>query len=121
VEVTATTRYVRISGEKARGLARAIQGQSVSRALELLQFAERKAAFLIAKTLKSAVANAENNAKLAVEDLRVKEAAVMPGPTLRRMWPRARGMGSPIAKRTSHIRVILTDGREDGASGEGGD
>ena len=61
------------------------------------------------KTLKSAVANAENNANLRVDGLVVKEATVGEGPTMKRMMPRARGSGSRILKRTSHIRIILTD------------
>lgn len=110
MDIKAVTRYVRISPSKARNLARAIQGLSVSEALKIVQFSERKAAFLIGRTLKSAVANAENNAHLSAGDLRVKEAIVNPGPALRRHWPRARGSVSPIRKRTSHIRITLTDG-----------
>ena len=64
---------------------------------------------LIGKTLKSAVANAENNANLKVDGLVVKEAIVGEGPTMKRMMPRARGSGSRILKRTSHIRIVLTD------------
>jgi large subunit ribosomal protein L22 len=59
--------------------------------------------------LKSAVANAENNANLKVEGLVVKEAVVGEGPTIKRMMARARGSGSGILKRTSHIRIVLTD------------
>ena len=61
------------------------------------------------KTLKSAIANAENNDNLRVDGLVVKEATVGEGPTIKRIMPRARGSGSPIRKRTSHIRIILTD------------
>ena len=64
---------------------------------------------MISKTLKSAVANAENNANLRVDGLVVKEATVGEGPTMKRMMPRARGSGSRILKRSSHIRIILTD------------
>jgi large subunit ribosomal protein L22 len=64
---------------------------------------------LIAKTLKSAVANAENNANLRVDGLVVKEATVGEGPTMKRLMTRARGSGSRILKRSSHIRIILTD------------
>jgi large subunit ribosomal protein L22 len=61
------------------------------------------------KTLKSAVANAENNANLKVDGLVVKEAIVGEGPTMKRMMARARGSGSRILKRSSHIRIVLTD------------
>ena len=81
----------------------------VSAALDLLAFTPKKAAFLINKTLKSAIANAENNANLKVDGLVVKEAVVDEGPTFKRMMARARGSGSRILKRTSHIRIILTD------------
>jgi len=75
----------------------------------VLAFTPKKAAFLIGKTLKSAVANAENNANLKPEGLVVKEAIVGEGPTLKRLMARARGSGSRILKRTSHIRIVLSD------------
>ena len=109
MEITATTRYARISPRKARNLAGAIQGLPVADALKITEFSERKGAQLIGKTLKSVIANAENNAKLSAEDLRVKEAVVTPGPSLKRFWPRARGSASPILKRTSHIKITLSD------------
>ncbi len=111
MEVTAKTRYVRISPDKARDFARDISGKSVADALRMTSLSRRKAAFLIGKTLKSAVANAENNHELSAETLVVKQASVDQGPTLRRYWPRSRGMASPIAKRTSHITIVLADGR----------
>ena len=111
MEVTAKTKYVRISPSKARDLARAISGKPVAEALRLTALSPRKAAFLIGKTLKSAVANAENNHELSADDLVVKQATVDQGPTLRRYWPRSRGMASPILKRTSHITIVLADGR----------
>jgi large subunit ribosomal protein L22 len=92
-----------------REVTRAIQGLPVSAALDLVAFSPKKAAHLIAKTLKSAVANAENNANLRVDGLVVKEATVGEGPTMKRMMARARGSGSQILKRSSHIRIILTD------------
>ncbi len=72
-------------------------------------FTPKKAAFLINKTLKSAIANAENNANLKADGLVVKEAVVGEGPTFKRMMTRARGSGSRVLKRTSHIRIVLTD------------
>ncbi|MBM4143104.1 MAG: 50S ribosomal protein L22 [Lentisphaerae bacterium] len=109
MEVVATTKYARIAPGKLRDLARRITGLSVNEALQVTGFNPRKGAFLLGKTLKSAVANAENNAKLSVDALRVKEAVVDEGPALKRYWPRARGMVSHIRRRTSHIRVTLTD------------
>ena len=109
MEVRSILRYARISPFKVREVTRAIQGLPVSAALDILAFTPKKAASLINKTLKSAVANAENNANLKVDGLVVKEAVVGEGPTIKRMMPRARGSGSRILKRTSHIRIILSD------------
>src|SRR3954466_9267846 len=109
MEVRSIYRYARISPFKVREVTRAIQGLPVSAALDILAFTPKKAAVLINKTLKSAVANAENNANLKVAGLVVKEATVGEGPKIKRMMPGARGSGSRILKRTSHIRIILTD------------
>jgi large subunit ribosomal protein L22 len=109
MQVTSTYRFARVSAFKARDVTRAIQGRSASDALDLLAFSPRKAAALVQKTLKSAIANAENNADLKVDTLLVKEAVVGEGPTLKRFRARARGGASPILKRTSHIRIVLSD------------
>ena len=109
MEVQATYKYAKISPFKAREITREIQGLPVSAALDVVAYSPKKAAVLINKTLKSAVANAENNANLKVDGLVVKEAVVGEGPTMKRMMARARGSGSRILKRTSHIRIILTD------------
>jgi large subunit ribosomal protein L22 len=112
MDVTAKTKFVRISPSKVRDLAKRMQGLPVAKALQTVQFSERKGALYLGKTLKSAIANAENNAKLDVETLKVKEAVVGEGPRMKRHWPRARGMVSPISKRLCHIRVVLTDGKQ---------
>src|SRR5213076_2141166 len=109
MEVRSIYKYARISPFKAREVTREIQGLPVAAALDLLAFTPKKAAFLINKTLKSAIANAENNANLKAEGLVVKEAVMGEGPTMKRMMARARGSGSRILKRTSHIRIILSD------------
>ncbi len=109
MEVKATFRHAKISAFKAREVTREIQGLPVAAALDICAFTPRKAARMIEKTLKSAIANAENNADLRVETLVVKEAVVGEGPTLKRFQPKARGSAGPIRKRTSHIRIILTD------------
>src|ERR1700737_4134838 len=107
MEVRSIYKYARISPFKVREVTREIQGLPVSAALDLLAFTPKKAAFLINKTLKSA--NAENNANLKADGLVVKEAVVGEGPTFKRMKTRARGSGSQVLKRTSHIRIVLTD------------
>jgi len=109
MQVSSTYRYAKISAFKAREVTRAIQGLPVSAALDLVAYSPKKAAGLISKTLKSAIANAENNANLRVDGLVVKEATVGEGPTMKRMMTRARGSGSTIRKRSAHIRIILTD------------
>ncbi len=109
MEVRSIYKNARISPKKARDVAREIQGLPVSYAIDTLNFTPKKAAFLIGKTLKSAVANAENNHDLAADSLHVKEANISAGPSFRRYKPRARGSASPIRKRTSHIYIILTD------------
>lgn len=111
MDVKAETRYVRIAERKARDVARSIAGMPALEALDLMKFSSKKAAVLVYKTLKSAIANAENNASLDVNKLVVKESVVGAGPTLRRFRPKARGSAGPIRKRTSHIRIVLTDGQ----------
>ena len=109
MEIRSIYKYARISPFKVREVTREIQGLPVSAALDVLAFTPKKAAFLINKTLKSAIANAENNANLKADGLVVKEAVVGEGPTFKRMKTRARGSGARILKRTSHIRIVLTD------------
>lgn len=109
MEVRSIYKYAKISPFKAREVTREIQGLPVSAALDLVAYTPKKAAALVGKTLKSAIANAENNANLKVDGLVVKEAIVGEGPTMKRMMARARGSGSRILKRTSHIRIVLTD------------
>ncbi len=109
MQVKAVYRYARISAFKAREVTREIQGKPVAYALDLLAFTPKKAATLIDKTLRSAVANAENNNGADAATLTVKEAVVGEGPTLKRYRARARGGAGPIHKRTSHICITLTD------------
>ncbi len=109
MDVVSTYKFARISARKARDVAREIQGLPVSAALDILNFTPRKGAELFAKTMKTALADAENNFELDIDTLVVKEATVGEGPTFRRFKPRARGSAAPIRKRTSHIRVVLTD------------
>ncbi len=109
MEVLSVYRGARMSAFKVRELTREIQGLSASAALDLIAFSTKKSALFVGKTLKSAIANAENNNELKVDTLVVKEATVGEGPTMRRMKSRARGSSSAIRKRTSHIRIVLTD------------
>lgn len=111
METTSVLKYQRISSRKVTDIAREIQGKSVADALKTTEFSDRKAASLFGKALKSAIANAEHNHNADVDALFVKQAVVEQGPTMRRGWYGARGMFKPIAKRTSHIRIVVSDER----------
>jgi large subunit ribosomal protein L22 len=109
MQVKSIYRNARVSAFKAREVTREIQGLPATDAMDLLSFVPKKAAGLVRKTLASAIANAENNNNLKVSNLVVQEAVVGEGPTFKRFQPKARGSAGPIRKRTSHIRIILTD------------
>ena len=109
MQVIATHRYARISAFKAREVSREIQGLPAIDALQQLAFIPKKAAPLIAKTLKSAIANAEHNNNIRPELLVIREAVIGEAPTIKRIRPKARGSAGPIRKRSSHIRIVLTD------------
>jgi large subunit ribosomal protein L22 len=109
MQVKSSYKFARISAFKAREVTRAIQGLPATDALDILRFTPKKAALLVIKTLKSAIANAENNNNLSAANLVIQEAIVGEGPTFKRSQPKARGSAGPIRKRTSHIRITLTD------------
>jgi len=107
MRANAVLKSARISAFKCREVTREIQGLSVANAFDVLDSTPRKAARLVEKVLKSAVANAEHNASL--ESLVVELAVVGEGPTIKRFRPKARGSAGPILKRTSHISVTVAD------------
>lgn len=109
MQVISTYRYAKISAFKAREVTREIQGLPAIDALQQLAFIPKKAAPMIAKTLKSAIANAEHNNNLRPELLVIKEAVIGEAPTIKRVRPKARGSAGPVRKRNSHIRIVLTD------------
>ena len=110
MEVQALTRNARMSPKKVREVARTIQGRTANDAVEYLTLIPRKSARLIVKTLKSAIANAENNNNLASDTLTVKSAVVENGPVLKRFKAGAKGTAMPRRKKMSHIRIVLSDG-----------
>jgi large subunit ribosomal protein L22 len=112
MEVKSTTKFVRLSPKKARDVAREIQGLPVSSALDILTFTPKKAAHLIGKTLKTAIADAENNFSLSAETLVIKEAVIGAGPVLKRFKPKAKGSAGAIRRRTSHISITLAPAPE---------
>ena len=105
----------RVSPKKARDVARAIQGMRVDEAINTLTFTPRESAFLIKKTLDSALANATSindemdEVNIDIESLIVKEAVVNDARTLKRYKPRARGSAGAIRKRQSHISIVITE------------
>jgi large subunit ribosomal protein L22 len=109
MEVKAIYRFARMSAFKLRDVTREIQGRPVAAALDIVAFSPKKAAFLVQKTLKSAIANAENNHNLRADKLVVKEAVAGESTTIKRFTPKARGSAGPIRKRTCHIFITLTD------------
>lgn len=107
MEVRSTYKYARISSQKARQVTRAITGMPVSQALSVLDFTPKKAAFMVGKVLRTAIADATNNHELDAEEMIVASAVATPGPALKRIMPRARGSASAIKKRMTHITVVL--------------
>ncbi|MFO7728468.1 MAG: 50S ribosomal protein L22 [Desulfonatronovibrio sp.] len=109
METRAIARYIRTSPRKARIVARNVQGKPVEDALNILKFTPKKAAGLIGKVLHSALANAEQNTSLDIDNLFVKRIIIDEGPTWKRIKPRAMGRANRILKRTSHITVIVDE------------
>ncbi len=109
MRVSATARYLRGSTRKARLVTAAIKGKPVEEASALLRFMPQTAARDIARVLKSATANAENNHNLSAEDLIVADAVADEGPTIKRWRPRAQGRAFPIHKPMTHITIIVAD------------
>ncbi len=110
--VNATAKYVRISPRKAGDMARLIRGKRVAEARAILALSPRAAARVVRKVLDSAVANAENNNNMNVDDLYVVQAYVNGGPIIKRFRPRAMGRACRIRKRTSHITVCVDEKKE---------
>jgi len=113
MESRAIARYVRVSPRKADRVLRLIRGIKVDRAEEILAFTPRPIARQINKVLKSAVANAtKKEEKLDVEELYVKMAVSGAGPILKRFLPRAHGRATRFWKRTSHITIVVSNGKK---------
>lgn len=113
MEVRAIARFQRISPRKARQVIDLIRGRGVEEAETILHYTPKKAAHMIGKVLRSAIANAENNEELSRDDLYVYKAYVDEGPTMRRIKPRAYGQRDIVKKRTSHITVVVKEREED--------
>ena len=109
MRVSATAKYIRGSTRKANLVAATIRGRPVEEAAALLRFMPQKAAADVARVLKSATANAENNHNLSAEDLIVFDAIADEGPTIKRFQPRAQGRAFPIHKPMTHITIVVAD------------
>ena len=109
MRVSATAKYLRGSTRKARLVTALIKGKPVEEAVALLRFMPQKAAGDVARVLKSATANAENNHNLSAEDLVIVDAVANEGPTIKRFQPRAQGRAFPIHKPMTHITITVAD------------
>jgi large subunit ribosomal protein L22 len=109
MEVSAVLRGARLSAQKARLVADQIRGKKVGEALDVLSFSTKKGAAIIKKVLNSAIANAEHNQGLDIDELKVSTIFVDEGQSLKRIMPRAKGRADRITKRSCHITVKVAD------------
>jgi large subunit ribosomal protein L22 len=109
MQATAKLRNARISAQKVRLVADQIRGMSVEQAEQLLTFSTKKAAHIVKKVLLSAIANAEHNDGADIDELKVVTIMIDEGPTFKRGRARAKGRGTRILKRNSHITVTVAD------------
>ena len=109
MEVSATLKQIHISPQKARLVADQVRGLPVEKALNVLMFSPKKAAALVRKVLESAIANAEHNEGADIDELKVSAIYVDEARTLKRFRARAKGRGTRILKRNSHITVKVGD------------
>ena len=112
MEVKASARQIRVSPRKVRLTLDAIRGRKVDEALAVLRFLPQPVARTVAKVVKSAAANAENNYQMLSAELRIVRAYADEGRTTKRWRPRARGRASPLLKRSSHITVVVEEEEE---------
>ena len=109
MQVQAITRNVNMSAQKMREMVRQIQGLPASQAAAVLAVVSRKSARVVAKTLASAIANAENNNGAKLEKLIVLQAVAGQATSFKRFTPKARGSAGPIIKRNCHVKIVLSD------------
>ncbi|MGN1385371.1 MAG: 50S ribosomal protein L22 [Bacillus sp. (in: firmicutes)] len=112
MQAKAVANTVRIAPRKVRLVIDLIRGKQVGEAIAILRHTPKAASPVVEKLLKSAMANAEHNYEMDVNNLVVSETYVNEGPTLKRFRPRAMGRASAINKRTSHITIVLSEKKE---------
>jgi large subunit ribosomal protein L22 len=111
MKTSATAKYIGTPARKTGLVAALIRGRRVGDALVILRNTDKRASVAVGKVLDSAIANAENNYNAKAKDLVIESVLIGPGPSLKRSRPRAKGSASAILKRSSHITVVLTDGK----------
>lgn len=109
MEARAILRFIRVSPRRVRLVVDQIRGKEVEKALDILKFTPKRSAAIVAKVLKSAIANAENTQSVDVDRLYVKRALVDEGGMWKRFMPRAMGKATRIRKRLSHITVVIDE------------
>ncbi len=109
---TTSCKHAKISPRKVRYVVDLIRGKSVNNALEILRFTNKRASCIIDKTLRAAIAGANENLDVDIDSLYIKRIYVDEGPVRKWFRPRARGVSAMIKKRTSHISLVLSDGKE---------
>jgi large subunit ribosomal protein L22 len=109
MEVKATAKYQKFSPRKARLVTDLIQGKTAEEAIAILEHLQKGSAIQIGRVVRSAVANAENNFNLTLENLYVKKATADEGPRMKRVWYRGRGRRDLKLKRTSHITIVVDE------------
>lgn len=117
MEIVAESHSVRISSRKVRLVADAIRNKTVEQALNALTLIKKRGSGVLYKTIKSAIANATNNAKLKVDALVIKSINVDQGPFIKRYRPSTRGRVHPYKKRSSHIKIVLEERSSHGTKG----
>lgn len=115
MEAKAVERYLRMSPRKIRYVADMIKSKSIEDAIDILSLTPKAAAIVVKKAIQSAVANATENHKMKEEDLFISRIFVNEGPTLKRFKPRARGRATRIRKRTAHLSIYVSNGKEEEA------
>ena len=109
MEVKAVSKDTGVSPRKMRLIVDMVKGKKVQEALDILKFAPTPNAIIVAKTIKSAAANAENNFQMTPSDLKIVKITTDEARTLKRFRPRARGRANQILKRSSHITVVVSE------------
>jgi len=112
MQAKAVARTVRIAPRKARLVVDLIRGKQVGEAIAILKLTPKAASPIVEKLLNSAIANAEHNYNMDINNLLVSEVFVDEGPTMKRFRPRAQGRASQINKRTSHITIVVSEKKE---------